>query len=466
MRCGACTASAPEGSRFCPSCGCALTGDDLTQASGGDAGLDDVTRTASAAFDDVTRASIPLADAPDVPYQPGAFLNNRYRIVRELGRGGMGAVYLADDERLGQPVALKFLPPALARHPRRLAQFQNEVKLSRQISHPNVCRVYDIGDADGHLFLSMEYIEGEDLAARLRRAGAFDAQRGVDLAWQICAGLAAVHASGVLHRDLKPANVMLAADGQAKLMDFGIATAGAAGDVREGTPAYMAPEQLLGQQVTAASDIYALGLVIHEIFTGRRVFDAMTPADLISHHTSATGLPPDVQPVPPRHLQQGIGMCLERDPAKRPASAQAVAALLGTVILDAHTVWRRLAHNAAHGSAAFLAVAAWQGFLAGALATGLAILAVAAVLAAIPFLYPVGWTVTYKGHRVRFANHPIWGERLYIDDTLADRGRLGMNVTMRGTIERGAGAGERITAQSKCTFVKVSCRIAAESFGG
>jgi serine/threonine-protein kinase len=137
----------------------------------------------------------------------GTLLGGRYRIVGLLGRGGMGEVYRADDLKLAQPVALKFLPAALARDPAALARFHNEVRIARQVSHPNVCRIYDLGETDGEPFLSMEYIDGEDLASLLRRIGRLPPDKAVDVARQLCSGLSAAHDLGVLHRDLKPANL-------------------------------------------------------------------------------------------------------------------------------------------------------------------------------------------------------------------------------------------------------------------
>ena len=222
---------------------------------------------------DATRAYQPAP--PTAPagerFAPGALLAGRYRIVAALGRGGMGEVYRADDLTLGQSVALKFLPAELARDPERLARFHAEVRTARQVSHPHVCRVYDVGEADGQPFLTMEYIDGEDLAALLRRIGRLPEEKGIELARQLCQGLAAAHDRGVIHRDLKPANVMIDGRGQVRLTDFGLATAGGAvQDVRAGTPAYQAPEQLAGREVTTRSDLFALGLVLFEIFTGRR----------------------------------------------------------------------------------------------------------------------------------------------------------------------------------------------------
>lgn len=259
-------------------------------------------------------------------FAPGAVLDGRYRILNLLGRGGMGEVYRADDLRLGQPVALKFLPDAVATDAMRLAQFHNEVRTARQVSHPNICRVYDIGEANGLLFLSMEFVKGEDLATSLRRIGRFPEDKATDIARQLCAGLAAAHERGVLHRDLKPANVMLDEAGKVRLMDFGLATVGAVEDVRVGTPAYMAPEQLLGRGVTERSDIYALGLVLYELFTGRRAFTASTLNELIEQHQSGSLTPPRaIVPTLDPAIDRAILRALDPDPARRPGSALALS---------------------------------------------------------------------------------------------------------------------------------------------
>ncbi len=259
-------------------------------------------------------------------------LANRYRIVALLGRGGMGEVYRADDLTIGQQVALKFPPEAVASNPEAAARFRSEIRVARQVSHPNVCRVYDAGEVEGHLFLSMEYVDGEDLASLLRRIGRLPADKAVDIARQLCAGLAAAHQKGVLHRDLKPGNVMLDGRGQVLLTDFGLA--GIAGEiegneVRSGTPAYMAPEQLAGKEVTIRSDIYSLGLVLYEIFTGKRPFEASTIAELVRLRSETTPLSisklvRDLDPV----VERVILRCLDAEPSRRPASALAVAAAL------------------------------------------------------------------------------------------------------------------------------------------
>jgi protein kinase-like protein len=262
-------------------------------------------------------------------FAPGTILDSRYRVLGLLGRGGMGEVYRADDLRLGQQVALKFLPAVLSHDPVRLAQFHNEVRTARQVSHPNVCRVYDIGEIDGQLFITMEYVDGEDLSGLLRRIGRLPEDKGIEIARQICAGLAAAHERGILHRDLKPANIMLDGAGKVRVMDFSLAAVGEVTDIRAGTPAYMAPEQLGGQEVTVRSDIYALGLVLYEIFTGRRAFDAKTLSDLVEQHHSGTITSPTtiVRALDPA-IEAAIVRCLDPNPARRPASAIAVSAAL------------------------------------------------------------------------------------------------------------------------------------------
>ncbi|HET6957997.1 MAG TPA: serine/threonine-protein kinase, partial [Vicinamibacterales bacterium] len=218
--------------------------------------------------DDRTISTSTIAPGTAGPHRfaPGAIVAGRYRLVSLLGRGGMGEVYRADDLKLGQPVALKFLAEDVDRDPARLTQLHTEVRMARQVSHPNVCRVYDVGELEGHTFLSMEYVDGEDLATLLRRIGRLPPDKAVEVARKVCAGLAAAHDKGVLHRDLKPANVMLDGRGNVMITDFGLAALAeevAKGDVRSGTPAYMAPEQLEGREVTTRSDIYSLGLVLY-----------------------------------------------------------------------------------------------------------------------------------------------------------------------------------------------------------
>src|SRR5262245_49593043 len=242
----------------------------------------------------------------------------------------MGEVYRADDLTLDQPVALKFLPAGIASDAAHLAQFHNELRTARQVSHKNVCRLYDLGETEGRRFLTMEYVDGEDLASLLRRIGRFPEDRALALARQLCAGVAAAHERGVIHRDLKPPNVMIDGEGNVRITDFGIATAATdAGTGLFGTPQYMAPELLTGSAASIKSDIYALGLILFEIFTGRRAHDAQTFQDLKALHdtgaiTTPTSIVKDLDP----GIERVIMRCLDREPARRPASALAVAVAL------------------------------------------------------------------------------------------------------------------------------------------
>ena len=268
----------------------------------------------------------------DGRFLSGTLVAGRYRVISLLGRGGMGEVYRATDLTLGQSVALKFLPEDAARNERVLERFHNEVRVARQVSHPNVCRVYDIGEADGMPFISMEYVDGEDLAALLPRIGRLPSQKALEIARKLCAGLAAAHERGIIHRDLKPHNIMLNKRGEVVIMDFGLAAIAnqiEGLEARNGTPAYMAPEQLRGDSVTARSDIYALGLIIYELFTGKRAFEARTIPEMLklqesSKPMSVGSLAADADPA----VENAILLCLQPDPAKRPASALAVAAAL------------------------------------------------------------------------------------------------------------------------------------------
>jgi len=275
-------------------------------------------------------SSAPTAD--EGRFVPGTLLGGRYRIIGLLGRGGMGEVYRATDLMLGQSVALKFLPEEAASNQRLLERFHSEVRVARQVSHPNVCRVYDIGEIEGMPFISMEYVDGEDLASLLLRIGRLPADKALDAARKLCAGLAAAHDRGVIHRDLKPQNIMMNKRGDVVIMDFGLAAIAdqlSGAEVRNGTPAYMAPEQLKGAEVTAKSDIYALGLVLYEIFTGKRPFEANSVRQLLEkqesvHLPSMTTVAAEIDPL----VEKAIRRCLEPDPARRPANALSVAVAL------------------------------------------------------------------------------------------------------------------------------------------
>ena len=270
-------------------------------------------------------AYTPRGRAAQGQFAPGTVVAGRYRIASILGSGGMGEVYRADDTKLGQTVALKFLPARLERDATLLARLHDEVRLGRQIAHPNVCHLYDIVEADGAHFVAMEYVDGEDLSRLLRRIGRLAPDKAVDFARGIAAGLAAAHAKGILHRDLKPANIMIDSRGEARIMDFGLALAAGEDDgTISGTPAYMAPEQLAGEPASVQSDLYALGLVMYELFTGKRAHAARTMPERIRDITSEITTPSShVRDMDPA-VERIILRCLSLDPAQRPASAREV----------------------------------------------------------------------------------------------------------------------------------------------
>src|SRR5437899_676372 len=348
MFCSKCGAKISATGRFCSSCGEAVDTDSGATFLGDEASLEGATIGPSSP---APRKTPPPHLSPRTPrtpsgsnpasssdpigggrFTPGQIIAQRYRVVALAGRGGMGEVYRAEDVTLGQVVALKFLPEALTQDAAALARFHAEVRTARQVSHPNVCRVFDIGEADGTLFLTMEYVDGEDLASVVRRIGRLSPDKATEIARQICAGLAAAHERGVIHRDLKPANIMLDGAGKIRITDFGLAGIAASiqgEEARAGTPAYMAPEQLAGKQVTTRSDIYSLGLVLYEILTGQRAFEASTLRELVRLRESGTITHPstlvrDLDPL----IERVILRSLESDPDKRPASALQVAAAL------------------------------------------------------------------------------------------------------------------------------------------
>src|SRR5579859_4554633 len=272
--CASCGTELSNSVRFCPSCGVPVTNtDDMATLDFATAASPRPSRPPSSSSSRISHSAEFLLN--EGRFLPGRLLAGRYRIIALLGRGGMGEVYRADDLTLGQAIALKFLPDAAASDEALLERFRNEVRIARRVSHPNVCRVYDVGDVEGHVFFTMEYVDGEDLASLLRRIGRLPQDKALDIARQLCAGLAAAHTKGVLHRDLKPANIMLDGRGQVVITDFGLAGVAdniRGNEIRSGTPAYMAPEQLAGKEVSPRSDIYSLGLVLYEVFTGKKAF--------------------------------------------------------------------------------------------------------------------------------------------------------------------------------------------------
>ncbi|MGH9865788.1 MAG: serine/threonine protein kinase, partial [Candidatus Acidiferrales bacterium] len=214
----------------------------------------------------------PFLASPNLTTSSLSALSQRYDILGEAGHGNMGNVYKARDRETGETVALKLIKPEIASDQGMMERFKNELLFARKITHKNVCRVYDFNRIGGIAYTSMEYVEGESLRSVLNRFGSLPLRKGIDLALQICSGLKEAHAQGIVHRDLKPENVMIDAQGNLKIMDFGIARSMEAAThltgAMVGTPAYMAPEQVAGKPVDYRTDIYSLGLMLYEMFTG------------------------------------------------------------------------------------------------------------------------------------------------------------------------------------------------------
>jgi eukaryotic-like serine/threonine-protein kinase len=255
---------------------------------------------------------------------PGQVVLGRYTIERELGRGGMGAVYLAQDSKLGERVALKTISSALAGDPSEMVvRFRREVQAARLVTHSNVIRIHDLNEDGALLFLSMEYVDGETLHSRVKRMGALDVPEAREILAQVAAGVAAAHAAGVVHRDLKPQNVLLSTDGGVKVIDFGLAkttyTAGmTATGMILGTPEYMAPEQIRGSRSDARTDVYALGATAYFTLCGRPPFEGDTPIAVGFAQVHEAPRPPrELRPEIPIEMEGAILRSLNKDPAKR-----------------------------------------------------------------------------------------------------------------------------------------------------
>lgn len=266
---------------------------------------------------------------------PPSSLLERYNILAEIGRGGMGVVYKAQEQETGEVVALKVLKPEIAADVAVMERFKNEVRLARRITHKNVCRIHEFQRAEETAYLSMEFVEGESLRQVLIRFGSLSLRSGTRMVEQICAGLREAHAQGIVHRDLKPENVMVDRAGNVKLMDFGIArwvqAAGASGQTGSlvGTPSYMAPEQAEGKPVDHRADIYALGLILYEIFSGCPAFRGDAPIEIALKQVRETPVPPRaLEPTISVSLEKTILKSLEKDPGRR---FQSVDELLGAL---------------------------------------------------------------------------------------------------------------------------------------
>jgi len=314
IKCPKCEFDNPEGTRFCGNCAAPLYAAEKAQPS--------FTKTIETPVDELRR---------------GSLFAGRYEIIEKLGTGGMGAVYRAEDTKIGQDIALKLIKPEIASDKKTIERFRNELKTTRMISHRNVCRMFDMGETADTFYITMEYVPGEDLKSFIRRSGRLDIPKAVAIAKEVCEGLSEAHRLGVVHRDLKSDNIMIDKNGNARIMDFGIARSvsakGLTGEgVIIGTPEYMSPEQAEAKEVEQRSDIYSLGVILYEMVTGRVPFEGDTALSIAMKHKGEVPKDPKLLHTQiPEGLNLAILRCLEKDKEKRYQSAGELRAELENI---------------------------------------------------------------------------------------------------------------------------------------
>ena len=300
MKCPECHFENPGDTRFCGNCG-----------------------TKIKPLGEISDSHTKTAQIPSKDIQRGTTIADRYEIIEELGRGGMGNVYRVVDTKINEEMALKLLHPVIAAEEKTIERFKNELKLARKITHKNVCRMYDLNDEEGTPYITMEYVPGEDLKRMIRMTGQLSVGRAVSIAKQICEGLAEAHHLGVVHRDLKSRNIMIDKEGNPHIMDFGIARSlkaeGITGDgIMVGTPEYMSPEQVKGEEADQRSDIYSLGIIIFEMVTGKIPFEGDTSFSIaFKHKTEIPPNPREFNTQIPEELNTVILKCLEKEKVER-----------------------------------------------------------------------------------------------------------------------------------------------------
>jgi TolB-like protein len=300
MKCPNCRFENPEGTRFCGGCAAPLPFSRNIPSS--------ATKTLETPLLELTR---------------GATFADRYEIIEELGKGGMARVYRAYDRKIEEDIALKLIKSDISADAQTIERFRNELKLARKITHRNVCRMYDLNEEDGTHYITMEYIPGEDLKTLIKRMGKIPSEKSISIAKQVCKGLIEAHRIGIIHRDLKPQNIMIDRLGNARIMDFGIAHSvqvkGVTADgMAIGTPDYMSPEQVKGQEADQRSDIYSLGVTFYEMLTGKVPFEDATPyAIAMKHLTDTPKAPKEVDPLIREGLNDIILKCMEKKKEKR-----------------------------------------------------------------------------------------------------------------------------------------------------
>jgi len=315
IKCPKCQTDNPSDSKFCRECATPLP-----------------------SFRDIDFSQTKTLETPKAEELPrGTIFAGRYEIIEELGQGGMGKVFKVFDKEINAKVALKLIKPEVAANKNAIERFRNELRTARDISHKNVCRMYDLGREAENYYITMEYVPGEDLKSFIRRARRLDIGTAVSIARQICEGLAEAHRLGVVHRDLKPGNIMIDREGNAKIMDFGIARSleakGITGTgVMIGTPEYMSPEQVEGKEADQRADIYSLGIILYEMVTGTVPFEGDTAfAVALKHKSEQAESPKKVNPLIPEDLTRLILKCLEKNRDARYQGAGEVATELARI---------------------------------------------------------------------------------------------------------------------------------------
>jgi len=312
IKCPKCDTENPDTSRFCADCGTQLLPSKEIP----------VTETLEKPIEELTR---------------GTTFANRYEIIEELGIGGMGKVYRVEDKKIKEEVALKLIKPEIASDKKTIERFSNELKMARQISHRNVCRMYDLGEEKGTHYITMEYVPGEDLKSFIRRAAPVSIGKSISITKQVCEGLVEAHRLGVIHRDLKPSNIMVDRDGNARIMDFGIARSlkakGITGaGVMIGTPEYMSPEQAEAKFIDQRSDVYALGVIFYEMVTGQLPFEGDTPLSIAMKHKGEIPKDPrEINAQIPEDLSRLILKCLEKRKENRYPGAEYIFSELSKI---------------------------------------------------------------------------------------------------------------------------------------
>jgi len=300
IKCPKCFFNNPDDTLYCGKCAAPLHPSEKIPSS--------LTKTLETPKEELTR---------------GTTFAGRYELIEELGKGGMGRVYKVFDKKIKEEVALKLLKPEISGDEKTIERFTNELKFSRKIVHKNVCRMYDLNEEEGTYYIIMEYVPGEDLNGFIKRAAPLSIGKSISIAKQICKGLSEAHSAGVVHRDLKPGNIMIDKDGNARIMDFGIARSlkaeGITGEgLIIGTPQYMSPEQVEGKKADQRSDIYSLGIILYEMMTGRVPFEGDTPLSIaLKHKTEIPKDPREINEQVPEELSHVILKCMEKDKEKR-----------------------------------------------------------------------------------------------------------------------------------------------------